>query len=167
MKFNLVCTSLLILVGITNPAIAKGEKTMVVEKGRKVSFDYTLTVDGEIVDSSKDKGPFEYTYGEGKIIPGLAEGMKGMHIGEEKTITVPPQEAYGQINPQAFKEIPKSSLPKDVEPKVGMVLGVHTPDGNTIPVRIAEVKKDNVVLDFNHPLAGKTLEFKVKVISIK
>ncbi|MCF7875395.1 MAG: peptidylprolyl isomerase [Candidatus Omnitrophica bacterium] len=140
---------------------------MAIEKGKKVSFDYTLTVDGQVIDSSKEREPLSYVHGEGKIIPGLASELEGMKEGQEKIVKVSPEDAYGKENPEAFKEVPKSSLPKDLEPKAGMMLQMQGPEGQAVPVKVAEVKDEEVVLDLNHPLAGKTLKFDVKVISVE
>jgi len=144
----------------------KGGK-MIVENGRKVSFDYVLTVEGEIIDKSLPEQPFQYTHGEGQIIPGLAKGLEGMSVGEEKEIRIPPQEAYGLHDPQAFYEISSKSLPKDLKPQIGMYLQMRTPEGRTLPVRISEIKENTIVLDLNHPLAGKTLIFHVKIREIE
>jgi len=157
---------LLSMTGLRGEGVVKGEE-VVIEAGKKVSFDYALTVDGKVIDSSKDKGPLEYVHGEAKIIPGLARQLEGLRVGESKVVTVPAQEAYGQVNPQAFKEVAKTSLPKEAKLQVGMPLRVGTPDGKNFVVKIAEVKKDTVILDFNHPLAGKTLKFEVKIVSIQ
>lgn len=139
----------------------------VVKDGSKVAFDYTLTVDGKVIDQSAGKAPLEYTHGEGKLLPGLAKGIEGMKVGEEKTIELKPADAYGQSNPLAFQEIPASSLPAEIKPQVGMILEANDKNGRSFPARIAEIKGDKIVMDFNHPLAGKTLVFKVKVTSIK
>ncbi len=144
----------------------KGGK-MIVENGRKVSFDYVLTVEGEVIDKSPPEQPFQYIHGEGQIIPGLAKGLEGMSAGEEKVITVSPQEAYGLRDPHAFYEISSKSLPEDLKPKIGMYLQMRTPEGRTLPVRISEIKENTVVLDLNHPLAGKTLIFHVKIREIE
>ncbi len=159
-----VCLFLVINVGVSK---AKGDDSMTIEQGKKVAFDYTLTVDGEVVDSSKDRGPLTYTHGEGKIIPGLAEELKGMKAGEKASVKVGPKEAYGGENPDAFKEIPKSSLPKELEPKAGMMLQMQGPQGQAVPVKVAEVKAESVILDLNHPLAGKTLNFDVTIVSVE
>ena len=140
---------------------------MVIQNGSRVSFDYTLTVDGQVVDSSEGKDPLRYTHGEGQIIPGLAKQLEGLGVGDERAITVSAEEAYGAIDAAAFKEIEKSTLPSNIEPHVDMLLSMSTPDGRTFPVRIAEIKEHIVVLDFNHPLAGKILNFQVKIISIQ
>lgn len=140
---------------------------MVVENGKEVAFDYTLTVEGEKVDSSQGRAPLSYTHGVGQIIPGLSRQMEGMKTGEAKTIVVAPEEGYGLVNAQAFKEIPRTALPEGLEPKVGMLLQMVGPDGRAIPVRIVEVKEGVVKIDLNHPLAGKTLTFDVKVVSVQ
>ncbi len=152
--------------GETKTEPPKGEK-MTVQNGRQVSFDYTLTVDGEIIDSSTGRGPLVYEHGDGKIIPGLARQLEGMGEGEEKEIVVVPEEAYGQVDPKATREVPKTSLPKDLEPKAGTMLMMRSESGQAFPVKIAEVKPESVMIDMNHPLAGKTLTFKVKIVSIK
>jgi FKBP-type peptidyl-prolyl cis-trans isomerase SlyD len=158
----------LALVFNLSPNIARGEEdAVVIQDGSLVSFDYTLTVDGKVVDSTEGKEPLQYTQGKGELIPGLSKQLEGMRVGDEKKIVVPPEEAYGEVDPNAFKEVARSSLPKGIEPQVDMLLQANSPDGRTFPVRIAEVKEDTVVLDFNHPLAGKTLYFQVKIVSIQ
>ncbi len=145
---------------------AKGAEKMI-QKGSKVKFDYTLKVNGEVVDSSTGRQPLEYTQGAKQIIPGLEKQMEGMKVGEEKTITVPPKEAYGEERPEAFREFPKSAFPKDLQLKEGMVLELKTDSGQPLPAVVKKIGKDTVTLNFNHPLAGKTLVFDVKVVDIK
>ncbi len=138
----------------------------VIGPGKAVKVDYTLTVDNEQIETSVGKEPLQFTVGSNTIIPGLESQLTGMHEGEEKVITVAPADAYGVSDPQAIKEFPKTSMPQGADPKPGMVLQAKAPDGEEFPAVVKEVKGDNVVLDFNHPLAGKTLSFKVKVLSI-
>ena len=140
---------------------------MSVENDRKVSLDYTLTVEGKVVDSSQGQAPLVYTHGKQEIIPGLENQLAGMKVGEEKTVTVSPKDAYGEINAQAVREVPRSQLPPDMKPEVGMTIGMRGPQGQQIPVKIKAMTAENVTIDLNHPLAGKTLEFKVKVVSIE
>ena len=140
---------------------------MTINEGKTVSFDYTLTVDGEIVDSSKDRGPFQYTHGKGQIIPGLSKRLEGLTKDDEKTIDVPAQEAYGEVNPEAFREIPKTALPTNIEPKVGMLLQMKGEGDQTLTTKVSAVNNDTIVLDLNHPLAGKALTFQVKIVSIE
>lgn len=140
---------------------------MTINEGKTVSFDYTLTVDGEVVDSSKDRGPFQYTHGKGQIIPGLSKQLEGLTAGDEKAIDVPAEEAYGQVNPEAFREIPKTALPTNIEPKVGMLLQMKGEKDQTLTTKVSAVNNDTIMLDLNHPLAGKALTFQVKIVSIE
>jgi FKBP-type peptidyl-prolyl cis-trans isomerase 2 len=166
-RLVLIVISLGLIFNLSLVKTAQGGKNMAIKDGTKVKFDYTLTVDDETVDSSKERGPLEYTHGEGKIIPGLANELEGLKQGDEKEITLPPEKAYGKVNKDAVREFPKSSLPQDQEPKVGMLLQVQTQNGQVIPAKIAEVKEDTIVLDLNHPLAGKTLNFDIKILSVE
>ena len=138
-----------------------------VAAGKLVKVDYTLTVDNKEVESSQGKQPLQFVLGTKSIIPGLEKGITGMHVGEEKIITVAPADAYGQPDVKALKEFPKTSMPKDLILKPGMVLQASAPDGNSFPATIKEIKGSTVVLDFNHPLAGKQLVFKIKIVSVE
>jgi FKBP-type peptidyl-prolyl cis-trans isomerase SlyD len=135
--------------------------------GKKVTFDYTLTVDKKEMESSRGKAPLSYVSGMRQIIPGLESQINGMHLNEEKVINVAPKDAYGDVDPRAFKEFPLSSLPPGTSPKVGMILRATAPDGTKYPAFISDVKGDKIVVNFNHPLAGKNLTFKVKVVKIE
>lgn len=155
---------------ITLPAGAaeKPKKgTAVVADGKTVKVDYTLTVDGEVVDSSKGRQPLEFKEGSHQVIPGFEKAIMGMKVGQKKSFTVKPEEGYGQVNPKAFQEVPKSQLPAGMTPKAGMKLLAEGKNGQKLPVVIKEVKKDTVIVDMNHPLAGKTLKFDVEVVDIK
>jgi FKBP-type peptidyl-prolyl cis-trans isomerase 2 len=139
----------------------------VIQTGSLVAFDYTLTDEsGNVIDSSKGKEPMRYVHGKGEIIPGLEKEMAGMSVGGEKKVTVKPEEGYGPVNPQAFQEVPKDKLPPEAL-KVGTVLTATGPQGQRVPVRVHEIKENTVVMDFNHPLAGKILLFDVKITEIK
>lgn len=140
---------------------------MAIENGKKVKFHYTLTADDQVVQTSQGQQPLAYTHGSGEIIPGLASELEGMNEGEEKSIFLSAEKAYGEVNPEAFQELPKSSLPEGLEPKEEMMLKAHTQEGQEVLVRISDIKEDSVVLDMNHPLAGKDLKFDVKVVSVE
>jgi len=158
------------VVNITAPAGAaeKPKKvTTVVADGETVKVNYTLTVDGKVVDSSKGRQPLEFKAGAHQMIPGFEKAVMGMKVGEKKSFKVKPEEGYGPVNPKAFQEVPKNKLPADVTPQAGMTMVAQGKDGKKIPVKIKEVKKDVVVMDLNHPLAGKTLNFDVEVVEIK
>ena len=156
----------LLLFVTVGTAVGK-EGGSVIEKGRQVAFEYTLTVDGKVVDSSQGHEPFHYTHGQGTIIPGLSKQMEGLRVGDEKSIVVPAKDAYGPVDPNAFQEIPKSRLPQGIDLHPGTQLQASSPDGRAILVTVSQLKGDNVVLNFNHPLAGKELHFQVKIVSIQ
>ena len=162
---GLVLGGTLLIMAVTVSA-GKGGDGMIAS-GKKVSLDYTLTVDGKVMDSSQRRGPLQYTHGEGKIIPGLSRQLEGLKVGDEKNIVVSPEEAYGNVDPRAFEEVPKSEMPKDLNLTVGTRLQAKAPDGRSLLVTVSEVKKDSVLLNFNHPLAGKELHFKVKILDIQ
>jgi len=139
---------------------------MAIKKGDKIKVEYTGTLeDGTVFDSSEKAGhPLEFEVGDGKIIKGFDQAVIGMEKGQEKEITVKPAEGYGDPNPELLKKFPKEKLPKDPEPKQGMYLTLSTQDGKQIPARIKEVGDNDVTIDLNHPLAGKTLKFKIKIL---
>ena len=164
-KFKIFLLAALFSLGLM---IIEGQAAPVkIENGKKVKFDYTFTVDGQVIESSTGKAPLEYTQGDGKLIPGLTSQLEGLHVGDQKKVTVKPEDAYGQINPKAFQEMPKSSVPADFTPEMGMVVQLKGPNGEVVPAVISEIKDQSIVLDFNHPLAGKTLQFDVKIVSIE
>jgi len=140
---------------------------VVVEKGKTVKVHYTLTVEGEVVDTSQGRGPLEFKVGEGAMIPGFEKGVLGMKKGQKKTFGVSPEEGYGKVDPKGFQEVARDRLPKDREPKAGDTLYFRRPEGGINQVKITEVKKDKVIVDFNHPLAGKSLKFDVEVVDIQ
>lgn len=139
---------------------------MGIKKGTKVSIEYTLTVDGEQVDSNKGQAPLEYTHGESQIIPGLESKLIGLKKGDTKSVTVQPSEGYGERNDEAFAEVPKASIPAEAH-EVGAQLMTQDKEGNVLQPVVAEIKPDTIVLDFNHPLAGKELNFEVKVLEVE
>ncbi|VVB79188.1 FKBP-type peptidyl-prolyl cis-trans isomerase [uncultured archaeon] len=140
------------------------------KQGSKVTLDYEGRLEsGEVFDSSKHgdhSHPLEFEVGSGQVIPGFETAVVGMTVDEEKEFSIEPENAYGPRDDRLTKEIPKSALPPEPEPQVGMTLMMRTPQGD-IPVCISEVKTGAVVLDFNHPLAGKKLIFKIKVLKIE
>jgi FKBP-type peptidyl-prolyl cis-trans isomerase 2 len=142
---------------------------MKVEKGKIVVIEYEGKLeDGTVFDSSKKHNtPLEFEVGSGKVIPGFDNAVMGMKKGEEKEFSIQPKDAYGEPKKELMKEIPRNVLPQDKEPKEGMMVVMSAPNGQQIPARIAKVTKDTVTLDLNHPLAGKKLIFKIKVIDVK
>lgn len=132
-----------------------------------VSIDYTLNVEGEVVDFSEKDEPLEYIQGHGQIIPGLERAMEGMAIGDSKQVEVPAREAYGELDPNAIVDVDRSEFPPDVPIEVGTPLQVRNTDGEILDARISEVEGDHIQLDFNHPLAGKDLLFNVTVMDLR
>ena len=134
-----------------------------------VSMDYTLTLDnGEIVDSSEGREPLEFLHGRGQIIPGLEKELYGMAIGDVKKVAVAPAEGYGESDEDAFQVYPRDAFPADMEITEGMGLHMRdTESGQVIEAFIHEIRPDGVVLNFNHPLAGKTLNFDVKIAGVR
>lgn len=138
-----------------------------IEKGKEVTLAYQLYVNGDLLEAADSKDPFVYVHGQNQIIPGLEKGLDGLRKGEKKTVRVPPKEAYGLVDPKALQEFEKEKLPPDVAPQMGTLLEARDPNGLPQLVKIVEVKEKTVVIDFNHPLAGKELEFQIEVLSIK
>ncbi|MDA8175000.1 MAG: peptidylprolyl isomerase [Nitrospiraceae bacterium] len=149
-------------------ALAAGPKgaasKLVIKKGDLVTLDYTLRVDGKVVDSTKGKRPFQFTAGMHEVVPGFDKAVMGMRTGQKKVFTIPPKEGYGVRDPKNISEVPRSQVPANVKP--GMVLYQQDFRGRR-PVRVLTVKKDTVVLDFNPPLAGKTLHFSIRIVDVK
>lgn len=139
-----------------------------VKGNETVKLHYTGKLsDGQVFDSSLQREPLEVKLGEGRLIPGFEKGLVAMKVNEKKTITIPKEEAYGEVQKELFQPIPKENLPKEIEPKVGMGLVSKHPDGSERQLRIAEVNDDHIVVDANHPLAGKDLTFELELLEIK
>jgi FKBP-type peptidyl-prolyl cis-trans isomerase 2 len=131
----------------------------------KVHYHGTLN-DGSIFDSSLQREPLEFTVGSGMVIPGFDEGVMNMAIGDKKTVNIPCAEAYGVVNEDMILPFPKNQFPADMQPEVGMQLMMNNQDGQQFPVVIVAVEEENVVLDANHPLAGKDLTFDLELVEI-
>jgi peptidylprolyl isomerase len=135
--------------------------------GDTVRIHYTGTLsDGTTFDSSEGRDPLEFTVGSGQIIPGLDKAMPGMQVGEKKTVTVPCDEAYGPVNPEAMQSVERAQIPDHIPLDLGTALQVQDQSGRAMAVTVAEVTEDKVVLDANHPLAGKDLTFAVELVEI-
>lgn len=139
----------------------------VVKDGMLVTLDYTVkTPDGKLLETSKGSQPLKYIHGKKMMIPGLERELTGMKIGAEKHITIKPEDGYGKLNPNAVQEVPKEKVPPNAL-KVGAVLVGTDKNGSPMPMTVKEIKEKTVVMDLNHPLAGKTLVFDVKVIDVE
>jgi peptidylprolyl isomerase len=149
------------------PAAADDAGTAITD-GRVVTIEYSVTDEsGALIDSSDDgKKPIVYTQGGGGVFPALQKALVGLEPGAEKTVRLSPKDAFGEHDPTALVEVPKEKIPADGL-EVGALLAGEAPDGKKLPVRIHEIKESVVVLDTNHPLAGKTLVFHVKVAKVE
>ena len=139
-----------------------------VKENNTVKVHYTgKLADGQVFDTSEGKEPIEFVLGQGQLIPGFEQGLIDMKVNEKKTITIAKEEAYGEVNDQLIQEIDRANLPQDMEPKVGMGLVSKSPEGQEMNLMIIEVKDESVVIDGNHPLAGRDLVFDLEVVEIK
>lgn len=135
--------------------------------GKQVSLEYTLTLeDKSQIDSNVGKAPLVYTHGSHEIIPGLEKQLTGLKVGDKKRIEVSPEEGYGVVDPERKQEIEKDRIPEDAR-KVGAKLTGQGPDGQLVFAQVTEVKENTIVLDLNHPLAGKKLIFDIKVLKVE
>lgn len=138
-----------------------------VKTGDTVSIHYTGTLaDGSVFDSSQGRDPLEFAVGSGQIIPGLDQAIPGMSLGEKKVVEVPAEQAYGPVNDLARQTIPRADIPADIPLEQGLQLQMQTPDGQVLPVTVAELTDESVTLDANHPLAGKDLTFAIELVAI-
>jgi FKBP-type peptidyl-prolyl cis-trans isomerase SlyD len=161
----LVTTALLVL-GVSAAGAEEADE-VVIHDGSKVGFEYTLKLDdGQIVDSSEGRAPFTYQHGEGQIPPALEAQLGGLHVGSEKQVTLTPEEGYGPVRPELMQTVPIDQIPEDAR-KVGAQLVSRNEQGQERPLKVAEVRDEEIVLDLNHPLAGQTLHFDIKIVSIE
>lgn len=136
--------------------------------GMVVSIHYTLTDDGgEVLDRSGDGPPFEYLHGSEGIVPGLERALAGHGVGESLSVTVPPEEAYGPHDPRGVARVPRDAFPEETEIGPGMQFAGEDEDGHEHVVSIVAVEEATVVVDRNHPLAGRTLLFEVTIAALR
>jgi len=140
-----------------------------VKKGHNVKVHYKGTLkDGTEFDNSKNRGStLNFQVGSGQMIKGFDNAVKGMGLGEVKTVTLAPNEAYGDVNPDAFKDFPKNAFPTDFDFKVGETVHGSSPQGQPMVAKIAALNDDTVTLDLNHPLAGEDLTFEIELIEVE
>jgi FKBP-type peptidyl-prolyl cis-trans isomerase 2 len=158
-KWQIVVLLLMLLSTISIVSCSGAAKA---KDGDTVKVDYKLTLeDGTVYDESTDGEPLEFTLGENKVITGFEDTVKGMKVGETKTVTLPPDKAYGQYNEALIQVINRSELPADINPQVGQYLQGQSSDGSVRTFVITAVTDTTVTVDGNSPLAGKTLTFKI------
>ena len=144
------------------------DKEQKVTKDMVVGVEYSLRLDdGDVIDHSAGRGPLQFLQGHGQIVPGLEKELYGMAVGEEKQVVVAPEEGYGRRKDGAFQEFPKDAFPQDAEIEPGMAVQLVDQSGRAHVAFVEEIRDDSVVLDLNHPLAGETLHFEVKVVMLR
>jgi FKBP-type peptidyl-prolyl cis-trans isomerase SlyD len=140
---------------------------MKIGNGTVVDLDYKLHLgDGQIVDQSEGE-PLSYLHGEGNIVPGLEQALEGLDVGDRRQVVVAPGEGYGDHDPRGVQEVAREAFPEGFEPKPGMQLVAESPEGEPVQFVVKEVRDQTVIVDFNHPLAGKTLHFDVTVRGVR
>ncbi len=141
---------------------------MPIKEGYHVKIEYTGTLeDGTLFDSTEEQGsPLEFQVGANQVIDGFEKAIVAMELNEEKEITLKPEEAYGNRQEDMVKDIPKESMPQE-ELEEGMTLMATLPTGMQVPVTIIKITDEHVKIDLNHPLAGKVLNFKLKIVEIR
>ena len=136
--------------------------------GDTVRVHYTGKLeDSTVFDSSLERDPLEFTLGEGKVIPGFEDAVRGMQVGQAKTVTLPAEEAYGPYLDEMVWVIGREQLPPELKPEVGQRLQMTQQDGTSIVVPVVDVSETTITVDANHPLAGKDLTFEIELLEIK
>lgn len=138
-----------------------------VADGVVVTLEYTLRVDNEVVDSSEGHEPIQFVQGQGEVIQGLERALYGLTVGDSKQVVVPPEEGYGEYDPDAVGSLPRSDFPQDIPLEEGVTLNIRDEEGHSVDATIDRVESDAVWLNFNHPLAGEELHFDVKVVGVR
>jgi peptidylprolyl isomerase len=138
------------------------------KNGDTVKVHYTGRLEnGEIFANSRDGDPLEFTIGGGDLIPGFENGIVGMEVGETKTITVPPEDAYGSRHEELLVHVNKDQFPEDLTPAIGQELQIRQKEGDPLRVTVADIDEDTITLDANHPLAGYTLTFNILLVAVQ
>ena len=139
-----------------------------VTAGKVISLEYTLRdAEGQIIDESGPGGPLDYLHGADNIVPGLERKVQGSSVGDELSVVVDPADGYGERQGQGPTPVPRDAFPEDAELEAGMHFVAQSDDGTMVPLWVVKVEDDEVFVDPNHPLAGVTLHFQVKVVAIR
>ncbi len=140
---------------------------MKVEKGKKIKMEYELGVEGgDVIESSTTRGPLEYIHGAGKMLPGLESRIEGMEVGDERDGVIPPAEAYGTEESLPTTTLPRAEFPAGEGLEVGKVFEAKDASGMPVSFTVTKIEETTVTVRFNHPLAGKSIRFKVKILDI-
>jgi FKBP-type peptidyl-prolyl cis-trans isomerase SlyD len=141
---------------------------MTISANKVVSLEYELKDgEGEILDTTTGSEPLAYLHGANNIIPGLENALEGLAIGAETQVSIPPSEGYGEYLDDLILEVPRTQFPEDLELDLGLPIEARSEDGEVMLFVVTEIGTDTVTLDANHPLAGETLHFTVKIADIR
>lgn len=165
MRNKIIGLVLLMFAMFSGASVMAAAVVGVISKGKTVKFHYTLTVDTRIVDSTRKGDPVSFVHGSGQMMPGLEARLEGMKDGDKKVLQIPETEGFGPIDPKAVVEVPLEKLPPGAD-KPGIVIAIKSPQGQDMRATVKEIREKVAVLDFNHPLAGKSLEFDVEIIEV-
>ena len=164
-RISIITLSLGLMLGLL--AVTSGYAQDTVGDGKRVSLEYTLTLEDQtVIDTNVGKTPLVYTHGTQQIVPGLEKQLVGLKTGDTKKVEVSPEEGYGEADPNRFQEVPTENIPEEAR-SVGKKLQGQGPDGQMMFAQVTEVKEKTIIVDLNHPLAGKKLFFDVKVLKIE
>lgn len=141
---------------------------MDIKKDTVVTVDYRLHLgDGKYIDESDPSDPLVYLHGHDEVIPGLEKALEGKKPGDTLKAQIPPEDAYGDYDPEGVEEVPREDFPKDLPLEAGGIVSATDEEGDDVDFLVKEIKGDTVVVDFNHPLAGKTLHYEVTVREVR
>jgi FKBP-type peptidyl-prolyl cis-trans isomerase 2 len=139
---------------------------MVVEEGKQVALKFSITLqDGTVYLSNTDQEPLTYKHGQNELLPALEQALNGLQVDDTKQITLTPDDAFGSVNPEAFVSVKPDTIPEEAR-KVDTILTTQDANGNTLNVRVHDIQDEQIVIDYNHPLAGKTVVFDLRVVGI-
>ncbi len=160
-----VPVNLALLLTVLGPLPGGAQET--VAGGKRVSLEYTVTfADKTVFDSNVGKEPLVYIHGSEKRVPFFSKHLTGLKVEETKQFAMPPEDVYGPDDPERIIEVPKDTIPEDRR-KVGEKLEGRSPAGRPLYAEVLEIKAETVVIDTNHPLAGETLFFDVKILKVE
>jgi FKBP-type peptidyl-prolyl cis-trans isomerase SlyD len=166
-KNDIICQLLCLQLYQTGDLMNTTSKPNLVADDLVISLDYTLTVEGKLVDASEENEPIDFIQGYQNIIPGLEKELYNLSIGDSKEITISPKDGYGDIDPQAVMDVPRSEFPTNIALETGIELAFQQHDGQVVHAIVSSITDDSVRLDFNHPLAGKELVFRITVVDLR
>jgi FKBP-type peptidyl-prolyl cis-trans isomerase 2 len=139
---------------------------MVVEEGKQVALEFSITLqDGTVYLSNTDQEPLTYQHGQNQLLPALEAALSGLHVDDKKQITLTPDDAFGSVNPEAFVSVKPETIPEEAR-QVNTILTTQDANGNTLNVRVHDIQDEQIIIDYNHPLAGKTVVFDLRVLGI-